>query len=79
MRKLYNPEKIKAQIDAEIAQKKKEQRQGVKKTVVKELNAKTGEVVEKKYSANELNRRRLELARKLDDEKYADERTEPLN
>lgn len=78
MRKLYDPDKMKKQLEEEIAQKKKEQRQGVKKTVVKELDQKTGEIVEKKYSANELNRRRLELARKLDEEKYADERTEPL-
>ncbi len=78
MRKKYNPEKMKAELQALIDQKKKEQRQGVKKTVVKELDTTTGEVVEKKYSANELNRRRLEMARKLDEEKYADERTEPL-
>ncbi len=78
MRKLYNPEKMKEDLMEQIEQKKKEQRQGVKKTVVKELDEKTGEVVEKKYSATELNRRRLEMARKLDEEKYADERTQPL-
>ena len=40
---------------------------------------KTGEVVEKNISASEMNKRRLEYARKLDEERYKDERTVPLS
>ena len=63
---------------AEIEQKRKEQRRGVKSTTVKVVDEKTGQTVEKNVSASEMNKLRLEYARKLDEEKYKDERTVPL-
>ena len=79
MKKIYDPEKVKAEVAAEIEAKRKEQRRGVKSTVVKVVDEKTGETVEKNISASEMNKRRLEYARKLDEEKYKDERTVPLS
>ncbi len=79
MRKFYNPEKMKEDLAKEIAAKRKEQRRGVKSTVVKVRDEKTGSVTEKNVSVNELNRRRLEYARKLDEELYANERTSALD
>jgi YidC/Oxa1 family membrane protein insertase len=35
--------------------------------------------VEKNLSASEMNKRRLEYARQLDEERYRDERTAPLS
>ena len=78
MRRVYNPEKVKAQIEAEIKEKRKQQKRGVKNTVVK-VKDKDGNVVEKNVSASEMNRMRLEYARKLDEERYKDERTVPLS
>jgi YidC/Oxa1 family membrane protein insertase len=79
MRRVYDPVKIKAEVEAEIAAKRKEQKRGVKSTVVQEVDAKTGKTVEKNLSASEMNKRRLEYARKLDEERYRDERTVPLS
>jgi YidC/Oxa1 family membrane protein insertase len=79
MRRMYDPEKVKAQVMAEIELKKKQQRRGVKSTTVREVDASTGEMVEHNVSASEMNKRRLEYARKLDEEKYAGERTLPLS
>ena len=79
MKKIYDPEKVKAEVAAEIEAKRKEQRRGVKSTIVKVVDEKTGETVEKNISASEMNKRRLEYARKLDEEKYKDERTVPLS
>lgn len=79
MRKVYDPEKVKAQVMAEIEAKKKQQRSGVKNTTIKVVDEKTGQTVEKKLSASEMNKMRLEYARKLDEELYRNERTEPLN
>ena len=39
----------------------------------------TGKTTEKNLSASEMNKRRLEYARKLDEERYKDERTVPLS
>ena len=78
MRRVYNPEKVKAQVLAEMEEKRKAQRRGVQSTVVREVDSKTGETVEHSVSASEMNRRRLEYARKLDEERYRDERTTPL-
>ena len=64
---------------AEIEQKRKEQRRGVKSTTLKVVDEKTGQTVEKNVSASEMNKLRLEYARKLDEEKYKDERTVPLS
>ena len=78
MKKIYDPDKVKAEVAAEIEQKRKEQRRGVKSTTVKVVDEKTGQTVEKNVSASEMNKLRLEYARKLDEEKYKDERTVPL-
>ena len=79
MKKIYDPEKMKAEVAAEMAARKKEQKRGVKSTTIKVTDEKTGEVVEKNISASEMNKRRLEYARKLDAERYKDERTVPLS
>ena len=79
MKKIYDPEKVKAEVAAEIETKRKEQRRGVKNTTVKMVDEKTGKTVEKNVSASEMNKLRLEYARKLDEEKYKDERTVPLS
>ena len=78
-KKIYDPEKVKAEVAAEIEQKRKEQRRGVKSTTLKVMDEKTGKTVEKNVSASEMNKLRLEYARKLDEEKYKDERTVPLS
>ena len=54
-------------------------KRGVKSTTVKVTDPKTGKTVEKNLSASEMNKRRLEYARKLDEERYKDERTVPLS
>ena len=79
MRQIYDPEKMKEQVKAEIASRKKEEKRGVKSTTIKVQDEKTGEVVEKNISASEMNKRRLEYARQLDAERYKDERTVPLS
>ncbi len=72
-------EAIKAQVKAEIASRRKEEKRGVKSTTIKVQDEKTGEVVEKNISASEMNKRRLEYARQQDAERYKDERTVPLS
>ncbi len=79
MQKIYDPEKMKAEVKAEIAAQRKEQKRGVKSTTIKVKDEKTGEIVEKNISASEMNKRRLEYARQLDEERYKDERTVPLS
>ena len=79
LKKIYDPEKVKAEVAAEIETKRKEQRRGVKSTTIKVVDEKTGKTVEKNISASEMNKRRLEYARMLDEEKYKDERTVPLS
>ena len=79
MRKIYDPEKMKEQVKAEIASRRKEEKRGVKSTTIKIQDEKTGEVVEKNISASEMNKRRLEYARQQDAERYKDERTVPLS
>ena len=79
MRKIYDPEKMKEQVKAEITSRKKEEKRGVKSTTIKVQDEKTGEVVEKNISASEMNKRRLEYARQQDAERYKDERTVPLS
>ena len=78
MKKIYDPEKMKAEVAAEMAARKKEQKRGVKSTTIKVTDEKTGEVVEKNISASEMNKR-LEYARQQDAERYKDERTVPLS
>ncbi len=79
MRKIYDPEKMRKEVEAEIAAKKKQEKRGVKNTTVKVTDPKTGKTTEKNLSASEMNKRRLEYARKLDEERYKDERTVPLS
>ena len=79
MRKVYDPDKMRKEVEAQIEEKKKQQKRGVKSTTVKVTDPKTGKVTEKNLSASEMNKRRLEYARQLDAERYKDERTVPLS
>ena len=79
MRKIYDPEKMRKEVEAQIEEKNKQQKRGVKSTTVKVTDPKTGKVTEKNLSASEMNKRRLEYARQLDAERYKDERTVPLS
>ena len=79
MRKFYDPEKMRKEVEEQIAAKKKQEKRGVKSTTVKVTDPKTGKVTEKNLSASEMNKRRLEYARQLDAERYKDERTVPLS
>lgn len=71
--KVYNPEKFKAQYEAEIAAKRAAKKE-IKTVTVEE----GGKKVEKNVNKRQLDQMRLEYARKLDAEKYADDRTTPL-
>ena len=79
MRKFYDPEKMRKDVEAEIAAKRKQEKRGVKNTTIQVTDPKTGKTVEKNLSASEMNKRRLEYARQLDAERYKDERTVPLS
>ena len=79
MRKFYDPEKMRKEVEEQIAAKKKQEKRGVKNTTVKVTDPKTGKTTEKNLSASEMNKRRLEYARQLDAERYKDERTVPLS
>ena len=79
MRKFYDPEKMRKEVEAEIAAKRKQEKRGVKNTTITVTDPKTGKTVEKNLSASEMNKRRLEYARQLDAERYKDERTVPLS
>ena len=76
LRKMYDPEKMKAKVAAEIEEKKKAKKA---KKQVKVVDEKTGEETLKDVTEAEMNRLRLERARALDAELYKDERTTPLN
>lgn len=76
MKMVYDPQKMKEQILEEIEQKKRERKQ--KKEVVV-TDEKTGEKVTKQVNEAEMVKLRLARARKLDEEKYRDERTTPLS
>ena len=69
---------MKLEVEEQIKAKRKQERQGVKSTTVTYTDN-SGKKVEKNVSASEMNRLRLEYARKLDEERYKDERTEPLS
>ena len=79
MRKVYDPEKMRKEVEAEIAAKRKQEKRGVKNTTIQVTDPKTGKTMEKNLSASEMNKRRLEYARQLDAERYKDERTVPLS
>ena len=78
MRKLYDPEKVRLEVEAEIEAKRKEQKRGVKNTEIRVKDDKTGKMITKNLSASEMNKMRLEEARRQDAEKYKGERTVPL-
>ena len=73
-KKIYDPEKMKAQIAAEIEEKKKAKKAKKKVTVQTE----DGQKIQKEVSDAELASLRLQRAREIDAERYADERTTPL-
>ena len=79
MRKVNDPDKMRKEIEAQIAEKKKQEKRGVKNTTIKVTDPKTGKTTEKNLSASEMNKHRLEYARQLDEERYKDERTVPLS
>ncbi len=74
-KKIYNPEKMREQAKAELGAKRKAAR--AKKTITY-TDAATGETKQKTVNSNEMARIRMERARQLDEQLYADERTEPL-
>lgn len=74
-KKMYDPEKMKQQVLDEIEEKKKAKKAKKQVKIVEE----NGKEVVKEVSETELVRIRLEMARKLDEEKYKDERTVPLS
>lgn len=71
--RIYNPEKFKAQYEAELAAKRAEKKK--KKTLTYEED---GQTVTREVTGAEANKLRLELARKRDAELHKDERTAPL-
>ena len=75
LKKIYDPEKFKAQLAADIEAKK--QAKKAKRQI--HVTDEKGNDVVKTVSEAEMNRIRLELARKLDAEKYQNERTVPLS
>jgi len=74
LRKMYDPEKLKVEIAAEIEAKKLERKAKKQVTIVE-----NGKETTRSVNEAELSRLRLEMARKLDEEKYKDERTVPLS
>ena len=76
MKMLYDPQKMKEQVLAEIEEKKQAKKR--KKQVVM-VDAATGEKVTKEVNEAEMVKLRLAKARQLDEERYKDERTTPLN
>ena len=74
-KKMYDPEKMKAQMQAELEAKRAERK---KKKAVTVVDKATGETVTREVGEAEMIRLRLEKARAEDAEKYKDERTTPL-
>lgn len=68
LKKIYDPEKIKAEINAEIEAKKEAKKKRKTITVTDE----NGQEVEKAVTESELARIRLAKARQMDEEKYKD-------
>lgn len=66
VKKIYDPEKIKLEINAEIEEKKKAKKAKKKVAIIQE----DGDVIEKELSESELAKERLLRARKLDEERY---------
>ncbi|MBQ8648027.1 MAG: YidC/Oxa1 family membrane protein insertase [Oscillospiraceae bacterium] len=74
-KKIYDPEKMKAEIQAEVEAKRKEKKKKKQVTVKDDK----GNTTTKEVTEQELARIRLEAARAQDAEKYKDERTERLS
>ncbi|MBQ8995886.1 MAG: YidC/Oxa1 family membrane protein insertase [Oscillospiraceae bacterium] len=70
LKKMYDPEKMKAEIQEQIKQKKKQK--NARRTVTY-TDKNTGKTVEKELSANEADRLRLQRAREIDQERYGEE------
>ena len=70
LRRIYDPEKMKAEIQEQMKKKKKEK--NARRTVTYTDSA-TGEVIEKEMSAGESDRLRLQRAREIDAQRYGDE------
>lgn len=68
-KRIYDPEKVKAQVEAEIEAKRAEKK---KKKQVK-IKSESGETVMKEVSEAELARIRLARARAIDEERYKDD------
>lgn len=68
VKRIYDPEKIKKQVQEEIEQRKKEKK--AKKEIV--IKDEKGVEIKKEVSEAEMSRIRLEMAKKLDEEKYGD-------
>lgn len=68
-KRIYDPEKVKAQVEAEIKAKRAEKK---KKKQVK-IKSESGETVMKEVSEAELARIRLARARAIDEERYKDD------
>lgn len=68
-KRIYDPEKVKAQVEAEIESKRAEKK---KKKQVK-IKSESGETVMKEVSEAELARIRLARARAIDEERYKDD------
>ncbi len=73
-KKIYDPEKMKAQLAAEIEEKRKAKKAKKKVTVKTD----DGAEIKKEVTESELAAIRLQRAREIDAERYADERTDPL-
>jgi hypothetical protein len=67
LKRIYDPGKIRAEVEAEIAERKAARKTKKKVVVVNEAD---GQLVDKELSESELNRLRLEKARQLDAERY---------
>ncbi len=76
MKMMYDPQKMKEQVLAEIEEKKQAKKRKKQVVVTDET---TGEKVTKEVNEAELVKLRLAKARKEDEERYKDERTTPLN
>ena len=74
LKKMYDPEKYKAQLAEQIEAKKAEK----KKKKVVTVKTQEGSEEKKEVSESQLAALRLQLAREMDEKRYADERTVPL-
>ncbi len=74
LRRMYNPVKIREQVEREIEERRAAKKNQKKKVLVQEVN---GELVSTEVSEAELNRARLERARAMDAERYKEESGPP--